>query len=62
MKEKNPYFPYFNEFHKTSSEASQKEVERMQQHPLSREEVLKQVEMFKNHRMKEMTDKKQKQK
>ena len=25
-KQKNPYFPYFNNFHKKSSEASQEEV------------------------------------
>ena len=25
-KQKNPYFPYFNTFHKKSSEASQEEV------------------------------------
>jgi U3 small nucleolar RNA-associated protein 14 len=32
-----------NDFHKKSSEASQKEVEQMRKHPLSREEMLEQI-------------------
>lgn len=34
---------YMNDFHRKSSEAAQKEFEKMKQHPLSREKMLEQV-------------------
>ena len=42
-KDKNMERSYLNDFHKKSSEASQKEVESMLKHPFSREEILAQV-------------------
>ncbi|NLO70455.1 MAG: hypothetical protein GX102_05845 [Porphyromonadaceae bacterium] len=47
---------YINDFHKKNSEDSQKEVESMLKHPLSREEVLEQEK----RRMKGMTDRRRK--
>ncbi len=40
----NPYFPYYSDFHKKNSEAGLKGVERMRQHPLSREEMVAQIQ------------------
>lgn len=43
---------YLNDFHKKSSEASQKEVKSMLKHPLSWEEARKQVMNMKRKKVK----------
>ncbi len=43
---------YLNDFHKKSSEASQKEVKSMARHPLSWEEARKQVISMKRNSLK----------
>ena len=40
---------YINDFHRANSMAAQREVQRMSLHPYSREQMLQQIESFKNH-------------
>ena len=40
---------YINDFHRANSMAAQREVQRMSLHPYSREQMLEQIERFKNH-------------
>ena len=40
---------YINDFHRANSMAAQREVQQMSLHPYSREQMLQQIENFKNH-------------
>jgi hypothetical protein len=40
---------YINDFHRANSMAAQREVQQMSLHPYSREQMLQQIESFKNH-------------
>ena len=40
---------YINDFHRKNSMAAQREVQQMSLHPCSREQMLQQIEDFKNH-------------
>lgn len=40
---------YINDFHRQNSMAAQREVQRMSLQPYSREQMLQQIEEFRNH-------------